>query len=257
MFNLKIIIMWHDRYQGSAKFDNKCSSFISPRSLVTRQSARALAARESVRNTQDREREVTSTIARICRDLRKINSSASMSFAAVTLGNRCSFRNSFIPDYFGMDPVQGLFRAQWTVNAALRPSSGFMDLTVNDVYEFHVWSAEYFRSFQISIFRVRPRTCKQPAAFIRIRTQHLPSTWIALRRTPPARCCVPLQPAAGIRLPRAGERSCCGCLHALPAKQPQQYSGAHEGWGDEWVSSWNLKVWGSVGVCFGICNQVC
>lgn len=72
---------------------------------MTRQSARALVARESVRNWQDREPEVTSTIARFCRDLRKINSCS-----RVTLGNRFSF-NSFILDYFGMDPVQGLFRA--------------------------------------------------------------------------------------------------------------------------------------------------
>lgn len=71
---LKIILMWHDRYQSSAYFDSKCSStsFSSPWCRVTHQSARALAERESVRNTQDREPEVTLDIALFTHDLRKI-----------------------------------------------------------------------------------------------------------------------------------------------------------------------------------------
>lgn len=110
MLKLKITMVWHVRYQGSAQFDSKCSStsFSSPWCRVTHQSARALAEFESVRNTQDREPEVTLDIERFCHVLRKIKSYSPMRFIAVSLGITFSFKSSWL--FFLLPIILGWIR---------------------------------------------------------------------------------------------------------------------------------------------------
>lgn len=140
VLHLKSIMVRHVRYQSSAQFDSKCSStsFSSPWCRVTHQSARALAERESVRNTQAREPEVTLDIPRFCHDLRKIKSYSPMRFVAVSLGNTFSCKSSWL--FFLLPLILGWirFKVFFVLSERSMQLSDFMDLTVNDVYEFHV-----------------------------------------------------------------------------------------------------------------------